>query len=193
MIRELVLACEPRCCPLCLAQGRRWRGHGWRTRKISRPGCAVSSLSPCHRLRCYTCRTVWIVRPVQILRYRRYEASEIAPVFEARGAGLSWWALDRQFPEISVSTQRSWVQGLLVGLPLLLSKLASWAAKTIPEWLPPSKLNQGGLPALLSVVASLQEWKVCPADWLEWLQAWTYQEGPGYLILATRCHRGRDP
>lgn len=83
--------------------------------------------------------------------------------------------------------------GLLKGLPLLLSELVSWTASTIPEWLPPSKLNQGGLPALLSVVASLQEWNICSSAWLEWLQAWTYSDGPGYLILATKCRGGRSP
>ena len=187
------MACEPRCCPLCLAQGRRWRGHGWRTRKISHPDCAVTSTVPGHRLRCYVCRKVWIVRPVQILGWRRYEAAVLGPVFEARGAGQSWQSLDRQFPRISLSTQRGWVQGLLEGLPVLLSELASWSAKTIPGWVPPSNLSKGGLPALLSVVASLQELRICPPAWLEWLQIWSYRAGPGYLILATKWRGGRDP
>ena len=148
---------------------------------------------PGHRLRCYSCRATWIVRPVQILRYRRYEAAVVGSVFEARGAGRSWGLLDEQFPGVSLSTQRGWVNGLLRGLPDLLSKLGSWSADKIDGWIPPSNLSNGGLPALLSLVASLQEWKVCGTAWLEYLQNWVYREGSGHLISATKWCGGRDP
>ena len=117
----------------------------------------------------------------------------VAPVFEAQGSGQSWRLLEKQFPEINVSTQRGWVNGLLRGLPSLLSELGSWSAKAIDGWLPPSNLSKGGLPALLSVVASLQDWNICGTAWLEWLQNWVYTEGSGHLILATKWRGGRDP
>ena len=85
------------------------------------------------------------------------------------------------------------MNGLLRGLPDLLSELGRWSAKAIDGWLPPSNLSKGGLPALLSLVASLQEWKVCGAAWLEWLQDWVYRKGSGHLILATKWRGGRDP
>lgn len=157
------------------------------------PGTAIATMVACHRIRCYECRSVWIVQPAQILRYRRYEAGVVAPIFEAKGAGLSWSSLEDRFPEISSSVQRGWVSGLLGSLERVLQELTSWAASKIPDWLPPNQLRQGGLEALLAVVASLQEWEICPASWLEWLHIWNYRAGSGHLILATKCRGGRSP
>lgn len=192
--QRLVQSQEPRCCPNCGASGRLWRGHGWRNRKISISGEAVTRPVLVHRLRCYgSCRRVWNVQVAQIARYRRYEIAQMATVIEARASGLSWSVLERRFSDISSSVQRSWVRGIVANVPGLLSGLSSWAARNLINWIPPVKVQSGGLLALLGLVASLQECTCCSEQWLEWLQTWTYTSGTGTLIAATTCCGGRGP
>ena len=146
-----------------------------------------------YRARCFSCRTVWQVQPSQILRYRRYGTSLVASVLERRAAGDSYSKLEQEFPGLGNSVLRDWIGSCGRGAPELIRQLANWASNAVLAWSPPARLLDGGLRALLGLVASLQEAKVCSSRWMEWLQIWTYVAGPGYLIPATKFRGGRSP
>ena len=191
--RRFLRACKPKSCPRCGAQGNSWRGHGWRERKISVAKQALTEHVPVYRVRCFACKTVWQIQPAQILRYRRYSTAQVGAVLERRAAGESFLKLQHTFPGLSGSVSRDWVSSCRRGVSGLLTDLVSWASKNILTWSPPSGLNDGGLRALLSVVASIQEADACPSSWLEWLQNWTCVTGQICRIPATTFCAGRGP
>lgn len=190
-LKAFLKGCKPPVCLGCGA-GRGWRGHGPRERKISIIGEAFTGPSSVYRVRCLACRTVWQVQPAQILRYRRYSTSLVAGVLERRAAGDSYSELEQVYG-LSNSVLRDWVGSFGRGAPEIVNQLANWASKAILNWSPPARLCDGGLRALFGLVASLQEARLCPQRWMEWIQIWAYVAGPGYLIPATKFCGGRSP